>query len=140
MFALRGIGVSQGAIVNQNQSVNSSANPANKGSIVSLFATGAGQTIPPGVDGKPASAPLPTPVAPVSVKIGGLDAEVLYAGAAPTLVSGVLQVNVRVPAGAPSGNVPVVITMGATISQAGVTFALLSSWAGTPTYRFPFRS
>jgi uncharacterized protein (TIGR03437 family) len=37
------------------------------------------------------------PMVPVSVRIGGVGADVLYAGAAPGLVSGVLQINVRVP-------------------------------------------
>ncbi len=39
----------------------------------------------------------PNPVMTVMVKIGGVDAEVLYAGAAPGLISGLLQVNVRIP-------------------------------------------
>lgn len=45
---------------------------------------------------------------PVHVYIYGEKAEILYAGAAPTLVAGVLQVNVPVPAGVPTGrSVPV---------------------------------
>src|SRR5260370_15184405 len=86
LFTIPGSG-GQGAILNQNGSVNSSANPADKGSVVSLFGTGAGQTNPPGLDGKPATAPLPKPVASVSVQIGGMDAQILYAGAAPPLVA-----------------------------------------------------
>ena len=68
------------------------ANPAAKGSVVVLFATGEGQTNPAGVDGKLASSqPLPAPVVPVTVLVGGpqgagKNASVLYAGAAPTLV------------------------------------------------------
>jgi hypothetical protein len=48
-----------------------------------LFATGAGQTGPPGTDGQIIGDTLPKPLLPVSVKIGSLDAEVLYAGAVP---------------------------------------------------------
>jgi uncharacterized protein (TIGR03437 family) len=116
LFTIPGSG-GQGTILNQNGSVNSPANPADKGSVISLFGTGAGQTNPPGVDGKPAVPPFPKPVASVSVKIGGMDAEVLYAAAAPTLVAGVIQVNARIPAGVSSGDVPVELTIGGTSSQ-----------------------
>lgn len=88
----------------------SPANPADRGSIVTLFATGLGQTLPLGVDGLLISAePLPRPILPVSVLIGGVPAEVLYAGIAPGF-AGVMQLNVRVPAGiTPGANVPVQI-------------------------------
>jgi uncharacterized protein (TIGR03437 family) len=46
------------------------------------------------------------PVQKVSQTVGSLPAQVLYAGAAPGLVAGVLQINVVIPADAPSGNVP----------------------------------
>ena len=65
---------------------------------MSFYATGAGQTNPPSVDGSTVSAmPYPTPVLPVTVLIGGQSAQVVYAGAAPGLVAGVLQVDVVVP-------------------------------------------
>src|SRR5262249_50983268 len=99
--------------------------PAARGSIIQIYATGEGQTIPSGVDGKPGSPPLPQPVAPVSVLIGGVQAELIYAGAAPTLVAGVLQVNVRLPLTvAPGDNVPLQITVGNLQSQAGITVAV----------------
>ena len=44
-------GTGQGAIVNQEGSLNSAANPAARGSIVSLYATGEGETNPSGIDG-----------------------------------------------------------------------------------------
>ncbi len=40
---------------------------------------------------------LAQPVAPVSVLVDGQNTEILYAGAAPGLVAGVLQVNFRLP-------------------------------------------
>ena len=86
-----------GAILNQDGSLNGPLNPAVPGSVIVLFATGEGITEPPGVDGAITAPPLPKPVQPVSVTIGGVEAKVLYAGAAPTLVHGVFQVNVRVP-------------------------------------------
>ena len=53
------------------------------------------------------AAPLPQPLAPVTVRIGGVAAEVRFAGGAPGQIAGVMQVNVVVPAGL-SGTVPVV--------------------------------
>jgi uncharacterized protein (TIGR03437 family) len=125
LFTAEATGVGQGAILNQNYSVNSETNPADKDSIVMMYATGEGQTDPRGVDGKVASVPLPAPLLPVTVRIGGVDAEVLYAGAAPGLVAGVMQVNVRVPASAPSGTaVPVQFIVGGIKSPSGVTLAV----------------
>jgi uncharacterized protein (TIGR03437 family) len=125
IFTMDGSGAGQGAILNQNSTVNSPSNPAAKGSIIIVFATGAGQTDPGGTDGQLAGDPLPIPLLPVSVQIGGLDAKVLYAGAAPGLVAGVLQVNCVAPLDSPSGYaVPIVLSVGKTSSPAGVTVAI----------------
>ena len=95
---------SQGAILNGDGSVNGSQNGAVPGSIISIYATGGGQTDPGGVDGQIVTGPvLPRPLLPVRVTIGGQDAELFYAGAAPGLASGVLQINVRIPMGMPRG-------------------------------------
>jgi uncharacterized protein (TIGR03437 family) len=127
IFALDGSGRGQGAILNQDGSTNSLSSPAQKGSIVVLFATGEGQTSPFGVDGKLATDPYPKPVHPVSVRIGGIDAEIIYAGAAPQEVAGVLQVNARVPNGVVSGNaVPIWLNVGNAVSQPGMTLAIQS--------------
>jgi trimeric autotransporter adhesin len=117
----------QGAIINQDQTPNSRTNAAAPESVVSIYATGEGQTSPAGADGaiNGGTLPLPAPLLPVSVQIGGLPAQVMYAGAAPLEVAGVLQVNVVVPAGVPTGpSVPVVITVGTASSQTGVTIAI----------------
>ena len=50
---------------------------------------------------------------PVSLTIGGQQAKVLYAGAAPNQVFGVFQVNAIVPDGIASGPQPVVLKLGA---------------------------
>lgn len=57
-----------------------------------LYATGEGQTKLGGIDGVIASGTAPKPVLPVSVPIGGKTAAVQYAGGAPGLVAGVMQV------------------------------------------------
>ena len=61
IFTVDASGVGPGAILNQDSTVNSPSNPANRGSAVALFATGAGQTDPPGVDGQVAGGPYRTP-------------------------------------------------------------------------------
>jgi hypothetical protein len=83
--------------VNQNGSINAPNQPAHRGDIISLYATGEGQTTPAGVDGKLATVPLPRPKSLVTVTIGGQPVQVLYAGGAPGLVAGLMQVNVQIP-------------------------------------------
>lgn len=117
-------GVGQAAALNGDNSYNSSENPAPKLSTVVLYATGEGQTNPAGRDGLPATQVYPKPQQTVSVTVGGIRASVDYAGAAPGFVAGVMQVNVTVPANAPSGNVPVIIAVGNASSAPGVTIAI----------------
>jgi uncharacterized protein (TIGR03437 family) len=125
IFTLNLTGKGQGAVLNQDYSVNGPSNPAAGNSVVMVFATGEGQTKPAGVDGKLTGADLPQPLLPVSAQIGGMDADVPYAGGAPGLVAGVLQVNVRVPPGVTPGDaVPITVKVGSTQSQPGVTIAV----------------
>lgn len=98
---------------NQDGTINITTNAATAGSVVVLYVTGLGQTDPPGQDGtKNGSLVLAETVAPVSVTIGGQAATVVYAGSAPGQISGVMQVEAVVPAGAGTGPVPVVVTAG----------------------------
>jgi uncharacterized protein (TIGR03437 family) len=92
--------------------------------IVVLFGTGEGQTTPGGVDGAIANSVYPKPVLPVSVSIGGINADVLYAGAAPGKVAGLIQINVRIPDSVPSGPIPISMTVGTRTSAAGLTVAV----------------
>jgi uncharacterized protein (TIGR03437 family) len=70
------------------------------------------------------------PITGVSVRIGGVDARVLYAGTAPGEIVGVVQINAVVPAQAPTGSaVPVDFTIAGPngtkfTSPAGVTLAV----------------
>ncbi len=125
VFSMDYTGSGQGAVVNQDGTVNSYKTPAKAGSIVSIFATGEGQTQPGGVDGKIATAAsLPIPARAVTVLINGKQADVLYAGGASGQVAGLLQVNVRVPADTPFGDIPVELHVGSAASQPGVTIAV----------------
>lgn len=125
IFTADSSGKGNAAILNQDGSVNSPNLPAEKGSVVVFYATGEGETDPPGVDGQPAPAVFPKPKLPVWVRIGGIDAQVLYAGAAPGLVAGVLQVNARIPdTVTPGAAVPLLLTVGTVASRPDVTIAI----------------
>ncbi|MBZ5581452.1 MAG: hypothetical protein LAQ30_04465 [Acidobacteriia bacterium] len=92
-------------VLNHDATINTPANPAEKGSIVTLFMTGAAQ------GGR------------ISVQIAGTDAEVVHAGA--TMAAGVVQINCVVPTDAPSGDaVPILIAEGDVRSPYSVTLAI----------------
>jgi uncharacterized protein (TIGR03437 family) len=115
----------QGAILNQDYSVNGPANPAAPGSTVILYATGLGKTSPACLDGKIYTDTLPAPVLTVTATVGSANAQVQYAGQAPGIVSGVAQINVVIPAATPADPaVPVAIASGRFSSQSGVTLAV----------------
>ncbi len=130
IFTLNSSGTGPGAIVNQNGSVNSPPNPAHAGDVVVIYMTGEGQTVPPGVTGKvtlanlPAPQVTPAPALAVGVTIDGTPARVLYGGEAPGFVSGVMQVNVQIPAGARAADLPLVVSVGGSPSQSGVTVSV----------------
>jgi uncharacterized protein (TIGR03437 family) len=120
-------GTGQAAALNGNLSFNSAANPATRGQALVLYGTGEGQTSPPSVEGVKVPTVLPLPQTPLSVTVtvGGLSAIVQYAGETPGLLSGLFQINVVVPNGAPVGPaVPVQVTVNGQPSQANVTVAI----------------
>lgn len=87
--------------------------PARRGETISIYGAGMGAVDnPPGPDGRAPADPLARVTVPVSVQIGGVPANVTFAGLTPGFV-GLYQVNAQVPEGSPSGDkVPVVITQG----------------------------
>ena len=126
VFTLNGSGAGQAAAINNKDgSINGAASPAKVGDYVQLYITGVGQTNPGGSDGVINAAPLPVPVAEVKVTIGGKTATVNFAGGAPGSVAGVIQVNAQIPSGITVGGaVPVVVQVGTSNSQPGVTLAV----------------
>ena len=120
-------GTGPGAILNQDYSINLPATPASKGSVVAVYMTGEGYTVG-AADGAIATGLL-SPVLPVTATVGGIPATVIYAGTAPGIVTGAMQVNVQIPSNAPSGpSVPIVITVGtgtsAASTQNGITVSV----------------
>jgi uncharacterized protein (TIGR03437 family) len=120
-------GQGQAKAINQDGSINgdpsliTTEKPAPAGSTIAVYATGLGAVNPAIVAGTPPPTdPLSTTVSPVTATIGGQDATVLWAGAAPTL-TGIYQVNITVPATARSGANRLVLTSAGNSSQADVT-------------------
>jgi uncharacterized protein (TIGR03437 family) len=135
VFTLDLSGKGQAAILNDTGCCNSARNPATRGTIVSLYATGEGQTKPLGVSGNISVysrlTDYPVPELPVQVTVGGQPAEIFYAGEAPHAVAGLLQVNFRVPPRAPLGDaVPIVLKVGNSQSVDGITMAVRSQVQG----------
>jgi uncharacterized protein (TIGR03437 family) len=123
LFTLDGSGRGQAVAVNQDGSINSPDHPAKAGDFVILYATGAGRTNPATQDGSvnPSAPPFPVPEQTVSVTLGGKSVSPQFAGGAPGIVSGVIQVNVQIPTGLVSGPVPAVLQVGSSSSPSGVT-------------------
>jgi uncharacterized protein (TIGR03437 family) len=94
-------GALQAAALNEDGTVNSENNPAKPGSIISVFGTGFGMLVPAPGDGQILSGMLPLLVEPVQVNLDlpleGQPLEITYAGPAPQLVAGAIQVNFRLP-------------------------------------------
>jgi uncharacterized protein (TIGR03437 family) len=124
LFTYDGSGKGQVAALNTDYTVNAPDNPAARGSLVVLYATGAGtydRTFP---DGQIMGADLARPTAQVWVRFGKLPGEILYAGTAPFLVNGALQVNVRIPGELVPGSVPVQVIVGTWSSPPGTTISV----------------
>lgn len=122
VFTIPPTGSGQAAMLHwPDYSVNSAANPLAREGVGMLFLTSGGEQ---GVDGELAQTTGSLPF-PVTVRVGGVDAQVLYAGPAPTLIYGMLQINFIVPASVtPGDKVPLIVQMGTTWSQQKVTIAV----------------
>jgi uncharacterized protein (TIGR03437 family) len=100
-------GTGQAAALNEDGSVNSASNPAARGSVVSIYATGLGSG-----------------AANATLTIAGYNAPVLYAGSAPGF-PGLIQINAQIPGGfLPPGTQALVLSVGGATSQAGVILSI----------------
>jgi uncharacterized protein (TIGR03437 family) len=84
----------QGAVVNQDGSINSSFNPLPRGQVLVIYCTGLGAVAKQGA--------YQVAQSPVAVALQGKDLQTAYAGLTPGFV-GLYQVNVAVPADLPPG-------------------------------------
>ena len=123
LFTLDGTGRGQVVAVNQDGSVNGEISPAPAGSVVSLFMTGAGRI----------SSGLSTAV---TLGSDALTAESVAPAAG--WAEGLVQINVRIPAGMTPGNsIPVAVAVGGVQSPSGPTLAIGAAGAG-PARKFGF--
>lgn len=118
IFTADASGTGQIAMYNEEGAINA---PAAPGTVITFYATGAGLWERAVANGAVMDLNLTRPRLPVYVRIGGLPAAVEYAGSAPFLVNGVLQVNVRIPEGLPPGDHAVRLIVGAAASAPGPT-------------------
>jgi uncharacterized protein (TIGR03437 family) len=126
LFSQSQTGMGSGAIYNQDGTLNSSTNAAARGSIIVLYGTGEGQTVPSGVDGQVATGQPPKPLLMPTVTVGGVQAtDIRYYGGVPGLAAGVFQINVVVPTALPqSGDYPVQVQFGSVMSQMDLTVSI----------------
>ncbi len=98
-------GTGQAMILNQDGTFNSTDNPAARGDVIALFATGDGGLEP-------------------KLLIAGYTCELVYAALSPGF-PGLLQLNARVPSGfLPPGTQQIVLSVGGISSPSGVTVSL----------------
>ncbi len=96
--------------------------PAQPGEFIAILVTGLGRTEPSFASGALPPSPPPETIARPEVRIAGLPALVTFSGAAP-FAPGVYQINVQVPASAPSGTQSVEVTVNGVMSNV-VTMAV----------------
>lgn len=105
------------AALDENNRLVGSANPAQRGRVVQLYANGLGpvNNTPPSGEPTPPQ-PLATTLGAPQVTVGGRPAQVQFSGLAPYMV-GLYQLNVVVPPDAPTGVQPVTVTIGGVTSK-----------------------
>ena len=90
-----------------------------------MFGTGEGAIAPAIPSGYlNISTPFSVPTLPVTVTIGGQQAEVSYAGEAPLEPAGVIQINARIPVAIAPGNVPISVSIGSIPTARQITVAV----------------
>jgi uncharacterized protein (TIGR03118 family) len=118
-------GSGQVVAFNQDGTLNTTANPAAKGSYIQMYATGEGLVSPSGTDGAVQTGYVRVPAGVMSVSIGGAaSAPATFAGSIPGLLTGLTLVETQIPAATASGAVPVVLTINGGSSPAGTTISV----------------
>jgi uncharacterized protein (TIGR03437 family) len=121
VFVLDQAGIPRGAILNQNNTVNSQAVRARRGEVIQIFATGQGPVSATPADGAPPST-LTTTVTPPTAYVSVANADIVFSGLSPEF-PGVWQLNIRIPDRAYiSGQVPLVVVIN------GVESNIVSFW------------
>jgi uncharacterized protein (TIGR03437 family) len=119
-------GPGQAWMVNQDGTFNSASNPALRNTYVAFWLTGQGLVNTTLTDGtQPPGPSYPAPMLPVSVSLGGVAVPAANLAFDGLVYSGEVQINLLIPANAPTGNaVPLVVTIGAASSRSDATIAI----------------
>jgi uncharacterized protein (TIGR03437 family) len=100
------------------------SHPAASGDVIIFYASGLGPVNPsPPANGAPSLDQLRQTANPLSVLVGGVPAQVPFSGLSPQF-TGVYQVNVVIPPGAPGASVPMQLMIGGTSSPEALTIAV----------------
>ncbi|MBY0508273.1 MAG: hypothetical protein K2X03_30450 [Bryobacteraceae bacterium] len=108
-----------GGLVGPTDVLGGALTPARPGDVVTVYMSGLGPVTPALATGEIPRAAAPV-TSPVVVRLGDLTlapSDVLYAGASPSLV--IYQVNFRIPAQAPAGNLPLSVSVGGALTPPG---------------------
>jgi uncharacterized protein (TIGR03437 family) len=135
IFTEDGSGWGQALLLNEDGSLNSPSNPAQRGSVLTLYGTGGGEVAPGVQDGEILSNVLPQTGLPVwaffdltdnEFQVPSKAGEVLYSGGVSGSVAGLLQIKLRVPANTVSKGdaVPFLLIIGSHWTVYQVTVAL----------------
>lgn len=136
IYTFSATGSGQAAVLNQNGTYNGPAaglvingqtvntTPSSAGQVIAVYMTGGGQTNPPSTTGTVTPTSSLYPISGVTATINGVSAPVAFAGAAPDLVTGVVQVNLVVPQGVHGNTLPLAVTINGVSSVVGPTVAV----------------
>lgn len=126
LFTAGGSGMGPAAALDETGRAVTAENPARRGSVVTLTATGLGRTDPQPEDGAAGSGATVAPLAALAATVGGKQAAVESVCGASGQTAGIVLVSVRVPADTAAGEaVPVVLRAGGAASPDGVTLPLI---------------
>ena len=124
IFTTTSTGLGPGKITNEDGSENSFDNPASPGSVVAVYGTGFGVLQQPVTDGQVTGDENPTAM-PVVAAVAGFPADVIYAGATPGNMAGLIQIRLRLPAQLMHNSIaPVQLNIAGADTPQGVTVAV----------------
>ena len=110
--------------INGQLTLNAASNPVPPGQTVVLYGTGEGLTNPQSQDDGLGPINATHPVANVTATVGGFPATVVYIGSVYGEIEGLFQINLQLSPNVPSGNQPVLVTIGNSTTQINLTVAV----------------
>ena len=122
LFTMSQDGKGQVDVVNQDGTINT---PTPAGSYIAVYGSGFGAYNAPSPDGLTRLAlPVTAMLAPLVGLGPAYSVNVIFAGQAPTFTTGLQQINLQIPDNAPAATMQLILTVGQTQTQAGVTLQI----------------